>query len=202
MKIYPYVKTMADILLAGLLIIALLPMLVVLSLCLSLSLKGNPFFTQQRPGYLGKPFYLLKFKTMLDTCDEHGELLPDMIRVTKLGKFIRKLSIDELPQLFNVLMGQMSFVGPRPLLMEYLPLYTQEEAKRHLVKPGITGLAQVNGRNAISWKEKFKHDVYYAEHYTFTMDVKIVLWTLKKVLAAEGVNASAQNTMIKYNGRN
>lgn len=162
---------------------------------------GSPIlFKQQRPGLHGKPFYLYKFRTMTDERDENGELLPDHLRLTPFGQFLRKYSLDELPQLFNVLKGDISLVGPRPLLMEYLELYTPEQARRHEVKPGITGWAQVNGRNAISWEEKFKLDVWYVDNRTFWLDIKILFLTVIKVLKKEGINQSEYVTMEKFVG--
>lgn len=162
---------------------------------------GSPIiFKQQRPGLYGKPFYVYKFRTMTDETDEQGELLPDHIRLTKIGKLIRKLSLDELPQLFNVIKGDISLVGPRPLLMEYLELYTSEQARRHDVKPGITGWAQVNGRNAISWEEKFKLDVWYVDNQSFWLDIKILFLTVLKVFKSEGINQSGQATIEKFKG--
>ncbi|UAA39640.1 sugar transferase [Paraneptunicella aestuarii] len=179
-----------------------LPVLVPVTLILAVALRGNPFFVQQRPGLKGEPFYLVKFKTMTDARDEHGELLPDDERLVPIGRWIRSLSLDELPQFINVLKGEMSLIGPRPLLMEYLDIYTAEEQRRHNVLPGITGWAQVNGRNSISWKEKFALDVWYVEHLSFGLDIKIVFLSVLKVLKKEGVNASETVTMEKYNGNN
>ena len=164
--------------------------------------KGNPIFTQIRTGEKGVLFKIYKFKTMRDTRDAAGELLPDFDRATPLGKIIRQLSLDELPQLINVLNGQMSFVGPRPLLSEYLPLYTEEQNKRHHVKPGITGWAQVNGRNSLSWQEKFKLDVYYIENQSFVLDLKILIKTVGKVILPKDINAGEQLTMEPFNGKN
>lgn len=162
---------------------------------------GAPIlFKQQRPGLNGKPFQLYKFRTMTDKRDSAGKLMPDCERLTSFGRFLRKYSLDELPQLFNVIKGDLSLVGPRPLLMEYLPLYTKEQAKRHLVKPGITGWAQVNGRNAISWEEKFKLDVWYVENQTFLLDFKILFLTFWKVATSEGVNQSTNVTMESFKG--
>ena len=164
---------------------------------------GRPiFFVQRRPGYREKPFSIYKFRTMDERRDAHGNLLPDEERLHGAGKFIRSLSLDELPQLFNVLRGEMSFIGPRPLLEEYLPLYNEEQKRRHDVKPGITGWAQVNGRNAISWREKFAYDVWYVDHLSFRVDMKIVLLTIKKVFVREGINAEGQATVEKFNGSN
>lgn len=162
---------------------------------------GSPvIFKQKRPGLHEKPFYVYKFRTMTEERDEKGELLPDHIRLNKLGKFIRKLSLDEFPQLFNVLKGDISLVGPRPLLMEYIPLYTVEQARRHDVKPGITGWAQVNGRNAISWEEKFNYDVWYVDNHSFWLDIKILFLTVLKVFKSEGINQDGQVTMRKFKG--
>ncbi|RIU95075.1 sugar transferase [Oceanobacillus picturae] len=165
-------------------------------------LGSSILFKQQRPGLHGKPFYVYKFRTMTDEKDANGELLPDYVRLTKTGKVIRKLSLDELPQLFNVLKGDISLVGPRPLLMEYLDLYTQEQARRHEVKPGITGWAQVNGRNAISWEDKFELDVWYVDNRSFWLDIKILFLTVLKVFKSEGINQDGQATMTKFKGSN
>ncbi|MBY8911455.1 sugar transferase [Bacillus sp. YC2] len=162
---------------------------------------GSPvFFKQTRPGLHGRPFTLYKLRTMTDERDENGELLPDHLRLTKTGQLIRKLSIDELPQLFNVLKGDLSLVGPRPLLMEYLPLYTKTQARRHDVKPGITGWAQINGRNAISWEEKFKLDVWYVDNRSFFLDLKILLLTVRKVLISEGIHEANHVTAKRFTG--
>lgn len=162
---------------------------------------GSPIlFKQQRPGLHGKPFFLYKFRTMTDETDSEGNMLPDHVRLTKFGKFLRKYSLDELPQLVNVIKGDLSLVGPRPLLMEYLELYTEEQAKRHNVRPGITGWAQVNGRNAISWEEKFDFDVWYVKNRTFLLDMKILLLTVKKVSKSEGINQVGHVTIEKFTG--
>ena len=164
---------------------------------------GKPIlFVQERPGYKEKIFKIYKFRTMTNERDENGNLLPDEKRLKGIGKIIRSLSLDELPQLLNVLKGDMSFVGPRPLLVEYLPLYNERQKKRHDVKPGITGLAQVMGRNALSWKEKFEYDVYYVENLSFWLDLKIILLTIWKVLKREGISQKGRATMEKFNGRN
>lgn len=164
---------------------------------------GTPVvFRQKRPGLYGRPFMLYKFRTMTDERDEHGVLLPDHLRLTKAGALIRKLSLDELPQLVNVLKGELSLVGPRPLLMEYLPMYTEEQARRHLVKPGITGWAQVNGRNTLSWEEKFTYDLWYVEHQSFWLDMKILWMTLLKVMKTEGVQQPDHATAEKFKGTN
>lgn len=162
---------------------------------------GSPiFFKQKRPGLNGKPFYFYKFRSMTDKKGENGQLLPDDVRLTSFGKLLRKYSLDEFPQLFNVIKGDISLVGPRPLLMEYLPLYTNEQLKRHKVKPGITGWAQINGRNAISWEEKFKLDVWYVEHQSFLLDLKILFLTVIKVFRTEGINQPGNVTMEKFKG--
>ena len=164
---------------------------------------GKPIlFVQERPGYKEKIFKMYKFRTMTNERDKNGNLLPDEKRLKGIGKIIRSLSLDELPQLFNVLKGDMSFVGPRPLLVEYLPLYNERQRKRHDVKPGITGLAQVMGRNALRWKEKFEYDVYYVENLSFWLDLKIILLTIWKVLKREGISQKGRATMEKFNGRN
>ncbi len=164
---------------------------------------GKPIlFVQERPGYKEKIFKIYKFRTMTNEKDENGNLLPDEKRLKGIGKVIRSLSLDELPQLLNVLKGDMSFVGPRPLLVEYLPLYNERQKKRHDVKPGITGLAQVMGRNALSWREKFEYDVYYVENLSFWLDLKIILLTIWKVLKREGISQRGRATMEKFNGRN
>ncbi|MGE6630122.1 sugar transferase [Bacillus sp. NPDC077027] len=162
---------------------------------------GSPvMFKQERPGLHARPFTLYKFRTMTDDRNEQGQLLPDHLRLTKTGALVRKWSLDELPQLINVLKGDLSLVGPRPLLKEYLPLYTPKQAKRHLVKPGITGWAQIHGRNAITWEEKFKYDVWYAENHSFWLDVKILLITVLKVIKSEGVQQPDQATVEKFKG--
>jgi lipopolysaccharide/colanic/teichoic acid biosynthesis glycosyltransferase len=167
---------------------------------LLISTKENPFFFQKRPGREEKIFKLIKFKTMTNDIDRDGKLLSDEVRLTKIGIFIRKTSLDEIPQLINVLKGEMSFIGPRPLLVEYLPLYNIEQKKRHKVKPGITGWAQVNGRNAISWEKRFEYDVWYVENMSFLLDLKILFLTLKKVLVSEGINSGTNVTMEKFTG--
>lgn len=184
------------------LLIGLIPLFVFIALLLWMQNSGSPFFTQVRPGKDGQLFTIFKFKTMRDTRDTKGKLLPDFERMTPLGKTIRKLSLDELPQLWNVVKGEMSFVGPRPLLPEYLSLYSTEQSKRHVVKPGITGWAQVNGRNALTWKEKFILDCYYVDKQGFFMDLKILLLTLYKVFVPKDVNAGSQTTMEPFNGKN
>ncbi|MCL4152022.1 UNVERIFIED_CONTAM: hypothetical protein GTU68_034355 [Idotea baltica] len=162
--------------------------------------KGTPFFYQKRPGKDERLFKIIKFKTMNDKKDEHGQLLPDYKRLTKVGKFVRKTSLDELPQLLNLLKGDMTIIGPRPLLPEYLPLYNQRQKKRHLVKPGISGWAQINGRNAISWEQKFEYDVWYVENLSFLLDAKIFLMTFFKVFKSEGISKDNQSTTTKFEG--
>ena len=199
---YPQIKAVLDILVAAILLIVLSPIILGLTLILFVQNNGQPFFRQQRPGYQERPFYLTKFKSMTDERDANGQLLPDNERLTAIGAFVRKSSLDELPQLFNVLKGEMSIVGPRPLLFKYLPLYSEEQRRRHDVKPGITGWAQVNGRNSISWKRKFEFDVYYVDHQSFWLDLKILFLTVAKVLKREGVNQSAERPMQPFNGNN
>lgn len=165
--------------------------------------KGaGAFFTQQRPGKNGKIFKIWKFKTMTDERDETGNFLPDEVRLTPVGKIVRSLSIDELPQLWNVLKGDMSFIGPRPLLVQYLPLYSKEQARRHEVRPGITGWAQCHGRNALSWAEKFEHDVWYVDHLTLWTDIQVILLSIRGVLMREGISQEGQATMEFFNGNN
>lgn len=196
------VKPFFDRTLALILIISLSPLIIILSALLAIQLKGSPFFVQGRLGYLEKAFNLIKLKTMLDTKDENGELLPDNQRLTWLGKKVRDLSLDELPQLINILKGDMSFIGPRPFILEYREIYTSNEMRRHSVRPGITGWAQVNGRNAISWKEKFAFDLYYVDKQSFGLDLKIIFMTIKKLVTRDGINTSDSVTMEKYNGHN
>jgi undecaprenyl phosphate N,N'-diacetylbacillosamine 1-phosphate transferase len=197
-----YIKPLFDFWFAVFLLLLTSPVLILALLLLSLDLKGNPVFTQLRPGLNAQCFTLYKLKTMRDTRGKDGELLSDHQRMTPLGAWIRKRSIDELPQLFNVLKGEMSFVGPRPLLPEYLPLYSEEQRKRHQVKPGISGWAQVNGRNTVNWKEKFTLDIWYVEHQSFVLDIKIVIKTLFNILRSKDVNASDTSTMEPFNGKN
>ena len=178
------------------------PVFVIVILLLFISNRGQPFFFQFRPGKNQKIFKIFKFKTMNDKQDAFGNLLSDAERLTKIGAFVRKTSLDEIPQLWNVVKGEMSFIGPRPLLADYLPLYAKEQNKRHLVVPGITGWAQVNGRNAISWDKKFELDVWYVNHQSFQLDVKILFETIKKVVKKEGINALDGNTKEPFNGHN
>ena len=178
------------------------PVWLIVLLLLAISNQGKIWFIQPRPGKDGVIFNVIKFKTMNDVRDKNGALLSDESRLTWIGNIIRKTSLDELPQLFNVLKGDMSIVGPRPLLVEYLPLYNEEQRRRHHVKPGITGWAQVNGRNSISWTEKFKLDVYYVEHLSFMLDIKILFLTVLKVVKREGVNQTEERPMLPFNGSN
>ncbi len=183
-------------------LVILFPVLLIVIIVLLFTNNGKPFFFQQRPGKNEKIFKIIKFKSMNDKKDENGALLPFEQRITRIGKFIRKYSLDEIPQLFNVLKGDMSLIGPRPLLVKYLPLYSDFQKKRHDVRPGITGWAQVNGRNTISWEEKFKLDVWYTENVKFTTDVKILLATIKKVLFKEDVNSGENLNMPTFTGNN
>ena len=195
-----FFKPLLDKLLSLLLIITFLPVMIVVAIAIYIW-DGKPIiFTQDRPGYKGKIFKIYKFRTMTNEKDENGNLLPDEKRLKGLGKFIRSVSLDELPQLFNVLKGDMSFIGPRPLLVEYLPLYNDRQKKRHDVKPGITGWAQVNGRNTISWQKKFEYDVWYVEHLSFLLDMKIFWLTFLKVVKREGVSSDTHATMEKFKG--
>ena len=197
-----YLKGLFDLLLSLCLIIVLSPLILLIAFLLFIQNKGNPFFFQDRPGKDQQKIRIVKLKTMTDARDETGKLLPDRERITRLGKFIRKASLDELPQLFNVLTGDMSLIGPRPLLFKYLPLYSEEQRRRHAVRPGITGWAQVNGRNSISWTKKFELDVYYVDHISFVLDMKIAWLTLLKVLKREGVNQSDERPMQPFDGTN
>jgi lipopolysaccharide/colanic/teichoic acid biosynthesis glycosyltransferase len=193
-------KRLIDILASGLGLLILFPLLLGVAL-LVLVYHGRPvFFGQVRPGLEGKPFKMLKFRTMRDAVDSNGNPLPDSERITKFGAFLRATSLDELPELWNVLKGEMSLVGPRPLLMEYLDLYTPDQARRHEVRPGVTGWAQVNGRNAISWEEKFKLDVWYVDNRSLWLDIKILFMTVKKVFVSEGISADGHVTMEKFKG--
>jgi len=196
------IKPLFDKFLALILIILFSPIMIITAILIYLKMGRPIIFTQSRPGYKGKIFKIYKFRTMTDEKDENGNLLPDEKRLKGIGKVIRSLSLDELPQLFNVLKGDMSFVGPRPLLVEYLELYNEEQKKRHDVLPGITGLAQVNGRNAISWHEKFKYDVEYVKKQSFLFDLKIMFLTVMKVFKREGISQQGNATMEKFNGKN
>jgi lipopolysaccharide/colanic/teichoic acid biosynthesis glycosyltransferase len=193
-------KRVLDLLIIIPLILLLSPFFILLILILSIANKGYPFFFQARPGKNEKIFKVIKFKTMNDTKDAAGNLLPDHERLTLVGRIVRKTSLDELPQLFNVLKGDMSLIGPRPLLIQYLPLYNEFQKNRHLVRPGITGWAQVNGRNAISWNQKFEYDVWYVENCSFSLDMKIFFLTIYKILKSDGVNQKGQATVEYFTG--
>ena len=193
-------KRIFDLLVSLLVLALLFPIILITALLVCIKLGSPILFTQKRPGLKGKVFNLYKFRTMTDAKDNNGNLLPDAQRLTQFGRFLRSTSIDELPALFNVLKGELSLVGPRPLLVEYLPLYSTEQARRHDVKPGITGWAQVNGRNAIGWDEKFKLDVWYVDNHSFSLDIKILFSTVKKVFIREGISAEGEATMQKFTG--
>ncbi len=197
-----FFKRFLDILVSLFGLILASPILIVVFLILWFQNKGSIFFFQERPGLNQKAFKIIKLKTMTDARDTDGNLLPDNQRITQAGKIIRRLSIDELPQLLNVLRGDMSLIGPRPLLFKYIPLYSQEQLRRHNVRPGITGWAQVNGRNSISWKQKFEYDIYYVDHLSFVLDIKILWLTFIKVIRTEGVNQSDERPMQPFNGNN
>ena len=198
-----YFKRIIDFILAGIALIILSPIIFTLWIWLTIANKGaGAFFFQERPGKDGKIFKIVKFKTMTDECDENGNLLPDEKRLTKVGKFVRSTSLDELPQLWNILKGDMSLIGPRPLLPQYLPLYSKEQARRHEVRPGLSGWAQVNGRNTINWKEKFELDVWYVDNLSFLLDLKIIFLSIKKVIIRDGINTSENKTMDFFNGKN
>ena len=193
-------KRLLDIIIASIALIVLSPLYFYVAHKVKKNLGSPVLFRQVRPGLHGKPFEMIKFRSMKDAVDVQGNPLPDSERLTPFGKMLRSSSLDEMPELWNVIKGDMSIVGPRPLLMEYLPLYNQEQAKRHLVRPGMTGHAQVNGRNAISWEEKFKLDTWYVENQSVWLDFKIMLKTVKKVLAKDDINAENDATMPKFNG--
>lgn len=195
-------KRFLDFIIALLGLILLSPIFLLVTLCLIISNQGKPFFFQDRPGKDERVFKIIKFKTMNDKKDSQGNLLPDAERLTKIGNIVRKTSLDEIPQLINVLKGDMSLIGPRPLRTYYLPLYNVEQKKRHLVRPGITGWAQVNGRNAISWTRKFELDVYYVNNMSFWLDLKILFLTIKKVFKREGISQEGQATVEPFNGHN
>ena len=200
-----FFKRIIDFCVALVALVCISPVLIVVAIWLHFANRGaGAFFLQERPGWHGKIFKIIKFKTMTDERDSEGNLLPDADRLTKVGRFVRSTSIDELPQLINVLKGDMSLIGPRPLLPEYLPLYSPEQARRHEVRPGISGWAQCHGRNAISWTEKFRLDVWYVDHCTFLTDVKIIFLTIKKVVCRADINTSTGKsaTMEPFNGKN
>ncbi|MBT2758413.1 sugar transferase [Mesobacillus foraminis] len=195
-------KRSFDFVVALCLLLLLFPIILIVGITVKWGLGSPIIFKQKRPGLYGQPFYLYKFRTMNNKKDSMGNLLPDNVRLTSLGKFLRKFSLDELPQLINVIKGEISLVGPRPLLMEYLDLYTEEQAKRHQVRPGITGWAQVNGRNNISWKKKFKLDVWYVDNQSVLLDLKIIILTIKKVLKSEDISKEGHVTTDLFNGKN
>ncbi|MGG2084517.1 sugar transferase [Lysinibacillus pakistanensis] len=194
------IKRFFDVISSLILILFLIPVFIVTWFIVRIKIGKPSIFKQKRPGLNGKVFFVYKFRTMTDERDGNGKLLPDSWRLTPFGKLLRKLSLDELPQLWNVLKGDMSFVGPRPLLVEYLPLYDKRQVRRHEVRPGITGWAQVNGRNAISWEKKFEYDVWYVENQSLWLDLKILLLTVKKVFVSEGISQEGQATMKKFEG--
>jgi len=193
-------KRVVDIFGAGLGLLILSPLILCLAWMIRRRLGSPVLFRQVRPGLQGRPFEMIKFRTMRDAADSNGQPLPDADRLTPFGRWLRSTSLDELPELWNVLKGDMSLVGPRPLLMEYLPLYSPEQARRHELRPGITGWAQVNGRNAISWEEKFALDVWYVDHHNLWLDMKILYMTLRKVLVRDGISAEGEATMPKFTG--
>ena len=198
--IYKYIKRILDIISSLLAIIILSPLLGVLTVIGAFEMKGNPFFTQERPGKYEKIFKLVKFRTMTNAKDKDGNLLSDADRLTKYGKFLRNTSLDELPELFNILKGDMSVIGPRPLLVQYLPRYNAHQHRRHEVRPGLSGWAQVNGRNAISWEDKFNYDVEYVDNYSIVMDIKILFMTILNVLKREGISSETSATMEEFMG--
>ena len=194
------IKRLFDVLLSSLALFCLMPLILVVAWQISRKMGSPVLFRQVRPGLNGKPFEMIKFRTMKDALDAAGNPLPDAERLTPFGQFLRSSSLDELPELWNVLKGDMSLVGPRPLLMEYLPLYSAEQARRHEVRPGVTGWAQVNGRNALSWEEKFKLDVWYVDNQSLWLDIKVLFLTVKKVLVRDGISAEGEATMSKFTG--
>ena len=198
-----FFKRLIDFCIVFIVLVSIWPILLIVTIWLHFVNKGaGAFFFQERPGKGGKIFKIVKFKTMTDECDVNGNLLPDEMRLTKVGKFVRSTSIDELPQFWNVLVGDMSLIGPRPLLVQYLPLYSKEQARRHEVRPGISGWAQCHGRNSLSWSEKFALDVWYVDHCTLMTDIKVVLITIKKVLVRDGISQVGNATMEPFNGNN
>lgn len=197
-----YIKRVIDIFAGFIGLLITLPILIAFGVILTITNGGNPLFFQNRPGINGKIFRIIKFRTMSNKRNSKGELFPDAERLHKIGKFVRSTSIDELPQMINVLKGDMSFIGPRPLLVEYLPLYSKEQAKRHNVRPGITGWAQVNGRNAISWEQKFNFDIFYVDNMSMLLDIKIVFMTIKKIICRSDISSKTTVTMEVFNGKN
>ncbi|MDR2085176.1 MAG: sugar transferase [Bacteroidales bacterium] len=197
-----FFKRFLDFFLSLIGFIIISPFFVIITVLLLFANNGKPFFIQKRPGKNEKIFKIIKFKTMNDKKDKNGNLLPDKDRLTKVGNFIRKTSLDEIPQLLNVIKGDMSLVGPRPLIPEYIPLYNPEQKRRHDVRPGITGWAQVNGRNAISWKQKFEYDIWYVDNISFKLDIKILFLTIKKIFLKEGISKEGEVTTVAFNGNN
>lgn len=198
-----FLKRLIDFTIVFIVLLIIWPILLLITIWFHFANKGaGAFFMQERPGKNGRMFKVIKYKTMTDERDANGNLLPDVDRLTKVGKFVRSTSIDELPQLINVLKGDMALIGPRPLLPQYLPLYSKEQARRHELRPGITGWAQVNGRNAISWTKKFELDVWYVDHCSFALDLKIIFMTIKKVFIREGISQEGQATIEPFNGHN
>jgi sugar transferase EpsL len=196
----PISKRILDIFLTVLAILILSPLFLIVAILVAINFGTPIIFRQQRPGYKGKPFWVYKFRSMTNAHDAQDNLLPDRQRITRLGKFLRSYSLDELPELFNILRGEMSLVGPRPLLMQYLERYSPEQARRHDVLPGMTGWAQINGRNVLTWKDKFILDVWYVDHWSFGLDIKIILLTIGKVLRREGINQPGQATAEEFMG--
>ncbi len=197
-----YIKRPMDFILSLIAIIVLAPVLLIIAILVRIKLGSPVLFKQKRPGLNEKIFTLYKFRSMTDERDENGELLPDDIRLTRFGKLLRSTSLDELPELFNIIKGDMSIVGPRPLLIQYLPLYDDHQKRRHEVRPGLSGLAMAKGRNALTWEEKFAYDTYYANHVSFLLDVKIIFWTLAIVFKREGINEAGQATVSEFKGSN
>lgn len=195
-----YLKRFFDFFIATVVFIIAFPVFAIITILLFIANKGKPFFFQERPGKGERIFKVIKFKTMTDERGSDGKLLPDHLRMTRIGQFVRKTSLDEIPQLLNVIIGEMSLIGPRPLLVAYLPLYNATQKRRHEIRPGITGWAQVNGRNAISWEQKFEYDVWYVNNYSFLLDFKIIALTIHKILKSEGVNAEESVTMQEFSG--
>ncbi|KKF50433.1 sugar transferase [Streptococcus uberis] len=195
-----FFKRILDILLSGIALFLLLPIMLFVMVLVGLNLGFPVIFKQKRPGKDGKIFNMYKFRTMTSEVDDNGNLLPDEVRLTKFGKFLRSTSLDELPELWNILKGDMSIIGPRPLLEKYLPLYSKEQNRRHEVRPGLTGYAQANGRNALTWQEKFKMDVYYVDHITFLGDLEIILQTIKTVIKRDGISSDTTATMEEFKG--
>ena len=194
-----YIKRVLDFIISLVALTVLSPLLLVLTLVGAVKMRGNPFFVQERPGRNGRVFRLIKLRSMTNE-KKNGELLPDEERLTGYGRFLRRTSLDELPELLNILVGHMSIVGPRPLLVKYLPLYNEHQARRHEVRPGLTGWAQVNGRNSITWEQKFDYDVWYVDHVSFALDVRIVMMTVRSVLKREGISGENNATMAEFEG--